>query len=594
MIALRKNYIAIGVMYMIACFFPMGAWTQSLDIERIAQSVTDYETLFTEDGDDSLLELEVMRLIPLLPESTLESVYTENSEFTAQSVKNTVMSWWRSQDPLPASVVNERMVEHIRRVNYALEHYACPSCGTGYDDRGEIFVRYGKPERVTEITFDDPILIDAVFQPGVSISPSDFPDNEFWRYLNIDRDAYYLFIRKGNHYLRGTTTDLLPNTLRSSIGHGGRGQVKSKMLLTVMRSIYGQLALEHPSFGSRYADVDSWWIANNDTGRLKNRDPLENSKIITGAEGFSETSESEIDELVQDRDQSTPVYAQGIILNADVQDQSASYQLDQIMPSSASDVLSVLAPFSVSMRHARFLQSDGTTTTEIYWHPEPGIYSALKDTSNMGFLIHTYLAHQNSEYKTVNSVSEAVRVQLDPSIESMTIPVQTIRIGQMKDPYHLAIQWDQYELLSEGNRGPRQVASMRIDSLTALDARGVLLEMSDLKPMVSNGLSDSFPWPHPWIHTEMNFGLSFEIYHLTYGPEDITSYSITYDVSRKRGRSSSTTVEFEGENRMVQEEILLELGQSTGEIEITVTVKDQISETEISRNLVLLLVDDED
>ncbi len=573
---------------LVICLAVHGLWAQSLDIESIAQSVNDYESVFAEDGDDALLELELMRLIPLLPESTLEEVNRVNSDFTDQSIRNTVMRWWRSQDPLPASPVNERMIEHVRRVNYALEYYACSSCRTGYDDRGEIYVRYGEPERITEITFDDPVLIDAVFQPGVSVSPSDFPDNEFWRYLNINRDAYFLFIQRGNHYQRGTTTDLIPSALRASIGQSGRGQVKSKMLLAVIRSIYEQLALEHPNFGPRYADVDQWWMAHHDTGWLRNRDPIENAKIITGAGGLSRES----DQPTQDLNRPIAVYAQEIIMNADVQDQVASYHLEKTIPASTSRVLKVFPPFTVSMRHARFLKSDGTTTTEIYWHPELDSYSLVSDTTGVEYIIQTYLAHQGDDYETIKSVNEVVRVQIDPSVEAMTIPVRTIEIDQLTDLYHLAIQWNQHQIMLEGNRGQHQVSSMRIDSLTALDASGMTLEMSDLKPIVSAGFDHSFPWPHFWIHSEMNFGLVFEIYHLTYGPEDVTSYSITYDVSRKRGRSTSTSLESEGDSRMVKEEILLELGDKTGEIEVTVTVKDLISENEISRGLTLVLVDD--
>lgn len=578
---------------LIVCLTVQGIRAQTLDIDQIMQSVSEYEVLFTEDGDHSLLQVELIRLRPLLPEPMLELVDTNHSVAIDSNVRNSVMSWWRSQDPLPASQVNERMIEHVRRVKYALEKYECLSCDTGYDDRGEIYVRYGEPERITEITFDDPILIDAVFQPGVSVSPSDFPDNEFWRYLNIDRDAYFIFVQKQNRYQRGNTTDLIPYALRATIGQGGRGHVKSTMLLAVMRSIYEQLALEHPNFGQRYADVDQWWFAHHETGRLRNRDPLENARIITGGRVFSEAPESDTEDLGQDLSRPTPIYAQGIISDSDLQDQMASYQLEQTIPSSTSGVLSVMAPFSVSMRHARFLRSDGTTSTEVYWHPDPGSYTVPIDVISKEYLIHTYLAHQNSSYETLKSVAKALRVQLDPFDEATTIPVQTIAIDQSNNNYHLAIQWDQIEVLPDSSRGQHQVTSIRIDSLTALDGSGIRLEMSDLKPIISKGINDSFPWPHSWIHHQMNFGLVFEIYHLTYGPGDVTSYNITYDVSRKRGRSSSTTVEFEGESRMVQEEILLELGQRTGEIEITVTVKDLVSENEVSRNLTFLLVDDE-
>jgi len=52
--------------------------------------------------------------------------------------------FWASRDPDPATVVNERLVEHYRRVMYSREHY-----GRGqlpWDRRGYIYIRYGNPD----------------------------------------------------------------------------------------------------------------------------------------------------------------------------------------------------------------------------------------------------------------------------------------------------------------------------------------------------------------------------------------------------------------------------------------------------------------
>ena len=114
-----------------------------------------------------------------------------------------------------------------------------------------------------------------------------------------------------------------------------------------------------------------------------------------------------------------------------------------------------------------------------------------------------------------------------------------------------------------GNR--LQLASRRIDSLRALDASGATLEMSDLKPLAYNIDTDQLaPWPHQWIYKGMRFGLGFEIYHLTYGPGDQTSYRVTYQVSSGRRRISSTSAEFEGQSRMEAEEVYLDLGSKGG------------------------------
>ena len=54
-----------------------------------------------------------------------------------------LQQFWKRRDPTPITDVNERRVEHFRRVAYAREHF-----GTAvfpWDRRGEIYVRYGTP-----------------------------------------------------------------------------------------------------------------------------------------------------------------------------------------------------------------------------------------------------------------------------------------------------------------------------------------------------------------------------------------------------------------------------------------------------------------
>ncbi|MXX96979.1 MAG: GWxTD domain-containing protein [Rhodothermaceae bacterium] len=579
----------------LCCVAGQNVWAQSLDLEDIAQAVAEYESLFedTDLASDPALEVELRRLMPLLPESILPTVVESDSIKTTLSARSSILGWWRSQDPLPASEVNERMVEHVRRVQYALDHYGCTSCEEGYDERGEIYVRYGEPERISRVTFDDPLLIDAIYQPGIAVSPADFPDNEFWRYLNLDRDAYFLFIQDGGFYRIGDTSDLLPSVLRSGLGYSGRGLVKSRMLLAAMRSIYRQLALEHHHFGSRFNDVDLWLAAREETGRLRGRDNVENSKIITGAALVQGETPEQLD-LDQELRQPPILFAQNTILSARTQDQQAAYQREILLPSSTSEVLNALPTFALGVRHARFLKPDGTTTTEIYWHPESTSFTVPGHPAQEEYIIKSFVAQEDAAHTRLNTMTDAIRVEMPSASEAVTIPVQTIEVNGSTGLYHLALQWDQHEVTPAGIGNRLQLASRRIDSLRALDASGATLEMSDLIPLAHNIDTDELvPWPHEWIYKGMRFGLGFEIYHLAYGQGDQTSYKVTYQVSSGRRRISSTSVEFEGQSRLETEEVYLDLGQRAGEIIVTVSVQDQISGQEISRSLTLTLFDDQ-
>ena len=568
---------------------------QSLDLESIAQTVAEYELLFegADPTNDLELKLELHRLVPLLPKSILPMVFESDTVKTTPSVRSAIMGWWRAQDPLPASEINERMVEHVRRVQYALKHYGCLSCRSGYDERGDIYVRYGAPERISRVTFDDPLLIDAIYQPGVAVSPADFPDNEFWRYLNLDRDAYFLFVQDDGRYRIGDTSDLLPSVLRAGLGYGGRGKVKSRMLLAVMRTVYRQLALEHPHFGSRFNEVDSWLSANENVGRLRNRDPLENAKIITGATLAQGEQAPPLDLDIQSR-QPSNLFAQNLILDTRTQDQQAAYQREIRLPPSTSEILNVLPTFALGVRHARFLNPDGTTTTEIYWHPESTSFLIPEYQQSREYVIKTFAAHEDAAHTLINTMTKAIRVEMPPATEVVTIPAQTIEVSGSKGLYHIALQWDQFEVTSEGIGNRLRVASRRIDSLYALDARGFALEMSDLKALIHDVNTDELvPWPHHWVHKGMRFGLGFEIYHLTYGTADQTSYQITYQVASKNRRASSIKVEFEGQDRMEAEEVYLDLSRREGEIVVTVSVQDLLSGQQVSRSLTVMMYDEE-
>ena len=61
----------------------------------------------------------------------------------AQDRQVILQQFWKRRDPTPITDVNERRVEHFRRVAYAREHFG--TTVFPWDRRGEIYVRYGTP-----------------------------------------------------------------------------------------------------------------------------------------------------------------------------------------------------------------------------------------------------------------------------------------------------------------------------------------------------------------------------------------------------------------------------------------------------------------
>ena len=54
---------------------------------------------------------------------------------------------WAGYDPAPATLSNERWIEHCRRVAYAREHFG--EHEFPWDARGDVYVRYGKPDHIS-------------------------------------------------------------------------------------------------------------------------------------------------------------------------------------------------------------------------------------------------------------------------------------------------------------------------------------------------------------------------------------------------------------------------------------------------------------
>ncbi len=55
-----------------------------------------------------------------------------------------IRRFWAARDPQPATAVNERLVEHYRRVMHAREHFSGGQ--QPWDRRGGIYIRYGEPD----------------------------------------------------------------------------------------------------------------------------------------------------------------------------------------------------------------------------------------------------------------------------------------------------------------------------------------------------------------------------------------------------------------------------------------------------------------
>ena len=92
-------------------------------------------------------------LVHVAPPDVLDA--WQSAEGTARD--KVWQDFWNARDPNPATVENERLVEHYKRVMYARLHFS--DAQFPYDRRGEIYVRYGEPDdrrRFLFRSYEDP------------------------------------------------------------------------------------------------------------------------------------------------------------------------------------------------------------------------------------------------------------------------------------------------------------------------------------------------------------------------------------------------------------------------------------------------------
>ena len=576
------------------------------------------------------------RLAPMLPERLKREVLAAGewkgapSEWRfAEDAGAKVMAWWRSQDPLPATEANERLHEHLRRVAFALKNYGYDQRPAGFDDRGAVYVKYGRPKRIRKVEQHDPGRVPWYLGPGrqimipnlnkafmdvFGISLASFPpENEVWFYDQVSEDAYYIFVEsegEGKPYLAGEVKDLLPPALQRGIfgrygktpgsdafvsgGGWNRATRRTFAAYQAKRSIYQQLSSAHADFSTRYAGMLQ---AASDASVGK---PSINKHMA---------SRNRLDEM---------------------KDWRARRQREEVMPAERTSLLDGVGRLAVAYRTARFLGQDGTTRAEVYWAPAPGALSfgeeaqanlaALGYPAPRRYLLAGHVRAYDRVYQ--NDAARTTRRLLEPQEAGpgQTVPTQTFAVSGLSGLFHLSMQFEQRLLRSSSSGaapGPRvRLTTVRADSMAALAPESGGLAMSDLRPMllpphligalpVGKALRSAtrrLAYPFDKILPSAPLALYFEVYHLAFGTEDRTRYTVEYEVYRRseagglRGlfgrdeeQRTATEATYVSTRRTAHEVILLDLSdaqvQSGSELVVTVRVTDEVTKKTQERSV---------
>jgi len=244
----------------------------------------------------------------LLHEITMLSPLMSNSDFRELSglvenedpeIYTRLLNFWNRMDPTPGSEHNARLIEHWERIAHIKEHYTRSRGRLGTDDRGEIYLKYGEPDRTFSGRFTvtrgqvyslsqtlDPGA-DQQFMANVIMTIGLEPDYEIWVYdrpnqvMNDNLIKIFGDRPNGGFGNLETIDQFIPNhlftfdsnrySMRSLTGNRTQAGVNITPGMVYQWLFYEQLASSDPFFGRQFSGmVQEWESAETAMGRVYN------------------------------------------------------------------------------------------------------------------------------------------------------------------------------------------------------------------------------------------------------------------------------------------------------------------------------------
>lgn len=563
---------------------------------------------------DTVLRRHAARLTLIAPDSLSSSLSARADPGRALSAQDgrAVGQWLQEQDPILATPPNERIPEHLARVREAEQKYAWDGHPSGLDDRGQTYVRYGPPDRTTAVTYEAaatrsfmlaggqkvPSLVEAD-RASPHISRASFPvENEVWIYESFDVPRHFIFTERsgdGDPYRVGTARDLFPLELRRP------GQISTSLTdvsewevyLSAYGAVYQQLSSVDERYLGRYSRLYSY-----DPERLTAPRPL--------------------------------TYVRTELDRNERQNRRMQREREEQMPREQSGVLRERPSMPVAVRTARFLTEDGATRTEVYWGVKRGDLAPSgawrRDVGTGRYASSgTYTVRVAGVLRTSGLGAEMRRVRthtLQPNTWTSDRYSEALTLRGDGRRQWVALEWVQNAVGQDGAKGPAvHITNTRTKPQSALSSDPSKLEMSDLRLLAGASSPPAPPEaaaevrqqviPFDTVRAGRSIALNFEIYHLTFGSDDRTRYTVEYraEYEEDRGglaglfgatetKATSATSTYRGTTRRTKEYIALDLGaQAEFDAPTTVTVRvrvtDEVSGRTVSRPVTFTLTPDD-
>ena len=545
---------------------------------RIYLDLIENAGAFTEEAEQRLLERHVAQMLTLWPEDErprlVEGGKAKKGRLRLRPEAGaTIAAWWRGQDLELATPRNERLEEHLLRIAQAEQRYSYDEALTGYDDRGAIFVRLGEPDQHEVITYQEEAGLSEILGQSGRVSLSEMPKNEVWYYPSLDESGLYIFVWRSGRFQLVTPTDLIPRKLRTT------GPMRSQLpLVAVMQFLNRRLGSIDLHYARRFAGgVNDILIYN----RL-NRYYMDLS-VLPPSRRLEEFLFSALYDIEQDDYQ-------------EIRDR------EDFVPQQDSQLFDDLDVLEVAFRFARFLDEDGTTRTELFWsHPPDTVLTEDR-------LVQLTTVQKQADYRTRSWMTNRYAPNEEELAGRAYVHTRTLHGDTAR--YHLHLQWELYDAApgaaALGQR--RRVNVFKVDSLTALNPDPARLEISDLMPSLdldperlqtpdSSGFVVK-PYPLPNVTFGTVLALYFEAYHLTFGPDDRTHYTVEFEIARrekgnvwrlfrpKEERTAAASA-YTGDSRTAHEYVIVDLSEEdkSGPLKVTVRLIDDITGQQVERSI---------
>lgn len=585
---------------------------------------------------DSIAARHVAQLSPLFSGDSLnisrkdEKQGVDSESRFQTGIGEQLLRWWRDQDPLPATERNERMIEHLRRVDYARREFGCEKRGCrpqGWDERGTVYVRFGPPAQRESVTYNEADFNLDVFRSGVPVSSHDFPDNELWTYDHIDQSGKYVFVEEDGVFRVGRTNDLLPRSLRTGLaGRTDRSLNKAVSSLAALRHIYEKLALYHGDYTQRYAEVQDYFSWQEEQGRLVKMGALPESGTRTVGQGVGQTR------VVGPGPGTNGQYPTEFVSNrlreSESRDRRDAREREKEMPANHSNVGANDNPLPVDVRASRFLTKSGSTEVQIAWGHSDGAFALSEEMRGVAdpriqvgdkSLVRMWAVQYDGTHRRKRVFSREYRVdhrETDPRRQD----VYTLSVKGWANPFRLRLQWNQ--TIGASKEDPSGTASPLVKrSVRQLGPRsplgqadGAALLMSDLMPTqfeqgeapVRENLS---PYPFSTLDADEQISIYFELYNLALDEEGRSRYAVEYTVVRPKedgglffglfggdGQAETRTkVTHQGDSSREEEFVQIDLSEwkdvTEGDLSISVQVTDKVTGKKAQRSIAFTTAD---